>query len=197
LFPNADYKRADFGDLADLDYVIGMDSRVEEKDETFDLILSTQVAEHALAPIMYFKECFRLLRPGGWLICTTHGTYPDHGCPFDFQRWTADGLARDLTAIGFELDRMQKLTTNVRALMYLTQKFSGWVESPSTATDSVFRVFRSAMHRSPKMWQKMSDKAFPNNRIVEARDEGHELYLGLVAVGQRPDELTIKGSNPN
>lgn len=192
LFPNADYKRADFGDLADLDYVIGMDSRLDEEDEMFDLVLSTQVAEHTLAPIMYFKECFRLLRPGGRLICTTHGTYPDHGCPYDFQRWTADGLARDLLALGFKVDRMQKLTTNVRALMYLMQKFSGWVESPSKGTDSLFRVFRSAMHRSPKMWQRVSDRAFPGNRIVEAADEGHELYLGLVAVAQRPGNSTIK-----
>src|SRR6187431_2690649 len=46
LFPNAEYKRADFVEMDDLDYVIGGDSRVDERDSTFDLILSTQVAEH-------------------------------------------------------------------------------------------------------------------------------------------------------
>src|SRR5690242_7786990 len=34
LFPNADYRRADFGEMSDLDYVIWNDSRVEEEDET-------------------------------------------------------------------------------------------------------------------------------------------------------------------
>src|SRR5689334_4582859 len=45
LFPNSTYKRADFGEMSDLDYVIGNDSKVDDSDATFDLILSTQVAE--------------------------------------------------------------------------------------------------------------------------------------------------------
>src|SRR5262249_27613185 len=73
LFPNSDYRRADFGEMKELDYVIGNDSKVVEADRTFDLILSTQVAEHVSDPQTYFAECFRLLKPGGQLICTTHG----------------------------------------------------------------------------------------------------------------------------
>jgi SAM-dependent methyltransferase len=122
LFPNADYRRADFDAMADLNYVIGCNSRVDERDQTFDLILSTQVAEHVTSATDYFAECHRLLKPGGRLICTTHGIYPDHGCPYDFQRWTADGLKRDLETAGFSVAEMKKLTTNARALMYFLKR---------------------------------------------------------------------------
>ena len=186
LFPNADYKRADFGEMADLDYVIGTDSRVDEKDATFDLILSTQVAEHVSEPAVYFAECFRLLKNGGRFICTTHGTYPDHGCPYDFQRWTADGLARDLRNAGFEIERSLKLTTNARALMYLMQRFSGWFDSKSGLSSGVFRVMRSLMHRRPKFWQKLADRAFASNRVVPSDLEGHEFYLGITLVVRKP-----------
>src|SRR5690242_15339421 len=58
LFPNAEYKRADFGEMSDLDYAIGNDSKLDEADGIFDLILSTQVAEHVTDPDTYFAECF-------------------------------------------------------------------------------------------------------------------------------------------
>src|SRR5687767_9468824 len=48
LFPNAIYKRADIEqvDDNDLDYLLDQRSNVNEADETFDLVLSSQVAEH-------------------------------------------------------------------------------------------------------------------------------------------------------
>jgi len=186
LFPNADYRRADFEAMSDLDYVIGNDSCVEEADETFDLVLSTQVAEHVMSPPGYFEECQRLLKQGGRLICTTHGTYPDHGCPYDFQRWTADGLRRDIEATGFTVTEMKKLTTNARALMYFMQRFSGWFDSSSAGAYSpLLRMYRSYLHRRPKRWHTLADKLFASNRVVDAKLPGHEIYVGLFAVAER------------
>jgi len=186
FFPKADYNRADFDAMSDLDYVIGNDSRVDEADATFDLILSTQVAEHVSSPSGYFAECYRLLKPGGRLICTTHGTYPDHGCPYDFQRWTADGLRRDLASVGFSVIEMKKLTTNARALMYFMQRFSGWFDTPSGGVFSpLLRVYRSYLHRRPKGWHKLADKLFSANRVVDAMTDGHDLYVGLMAVAEK------------
>jgi SAM-dependent methyltransferase len=183
LFPNADYRRADFDAMADLNYVIGCNSRVDERDQTFDLILSTQVAEHVTSATDYFAECHRLLKPGGRLICTTHGIYPDHGCPYDFQRWTADGLKRDLETAGFSVAEMKKLTTNARALMYFLQRFSGWFDSSSGGIYMpLLRVYRSFLHRRPKSWHKLADRLFPNNGVVDSAAPGHEFYVGLMAI---------------
>ncbi|MBK8151172.1 MAG: hypothetical protein IPK58_23945 [Acidobacteria bacterium] len=46
FFPNADYKRADFQEIDGVDYTIESDSKIGAEDEAFDIILSTQVAEH-------------------------------------------------------------------------------------------------------------------------------------------------------
>ena len=186
FFQNADYRRADFGEMSDLDYVIGDDSRVDEKDETFDLILSTQVAEHVTNAAGYFAECYRLLKTGGRLICTTHGTYPDHGCPYDFQRWTADGLKRDLELAGFAVAEMKKLTTNARAMMYFLQRFSGWFDSTSGGIYApVLRIYRSYLHRRPQTWHKLADKLFSGNRVIDGGTEGHDFYIGLMATAKK------------
>jgi SAM-dependent methyltransferase len=182
LFPNADYLRADFTGV-DLDYVIGEKSKIDEADEVFDLILSTQVAEHVEDPHSYFAESYRLLKKGGRFICTTHGTYPDHGCPYDFQRWTADGLKRDITAAGFSVVETYKLTTNARAIMYLLRRFTGWIDTASSGLWAfLFRVFRSFIHRRSKFWHRLADGLFSKNRVVAASADGHEFYIGLTVV---------------
>ncbi|MBK8809921.1 MAG: methyltransferase domain-containing protein [Acidobacteria bacterium] len=191
FFPNADYKRADFQEIDGVDYTIESDSKIGAEDEAFDIILSTQVAEHVEDSARYFDECFRLLRVGGRLICTTHGTYPDHGCPFDFQRWTADGLKRDLERSGFAVVEVYKLTTNTRALMYLIQRYSGWFESPSFLFNLFLRPLRVLFHRAPGVWQRVADRFFPGNRVVLSETPGHEFYLGLVACAVRHRDLNV------
>jgi SAM-dependent methyltransferase len=187
LFPNSDYRRADFVEMSYLDYVIGDDSRVSEADAVFDIVLSTQVAEHVSHPAGYFAECFRLLKPGGRLICTTHGTYPDHGCPYDFQRWTADGLRRDLIAAGFSVLEIKKLTTNARALMYFMQRFSGWFDTETKGFWAAWlRVYRSLLHRRPRLVHRLADKLFSNNCVVDSAEPGHEFYVGVMAIAERP-----------
>lgn len=185
LFPKANYKKADVGEVSNIDYVIGYDGRIDEEDETFDLILLTQVAEHVHYPREYFDECYRLLRLGGLLLCTTHGNYPEHGCPYDFQRWTAEGLARDLVRSGFEIDQVLKLTTNGRAVMYLIQRFSGWFETPSSIISPFFRIIRSFMHRFPRVWHRLADNAFQSQRIVETSEAGNEFYIGLLVAARK------------
>jgi len=183
LFPEAEYKRADFAEMSGIDYVIGNNSVVDEADGSFDLIFSTQVAEHVSDPRAYFAESHRLLKTGGRLICTTHGTYPDHGCPYDFQRWTAEGLKRDLEFAGFTVAKMYKLTTNARALMYFVQRFSGWFDTSSSGVYApILRIYRSFLHRRPKTWHKLADRLFSENQIVDSTEIGHDLYVGLMAV---------------
>src|SRR5262249_9745331 len=128
LFPHADYRTADVGPslvlrngfvatparneaFATPDYTISADGSVETESSTFDYVLSTQVLEHVVDPQMHLAESLRILTPGGKLFLTTHGSYEDHGSPFDFRRWTADGLQYDLRKSGFEVLSIDKITT--------------------------------------------------------------------------------------
>ncbi|HVU34452.1 MAG TPA: methyltransferase domain-containing protein [Opitutaceae bacterium] len=187
LFPNAEYRRADLPDTAEIDYVLRPDGGIDEADGRFDLILSTQVLEHVAAPGAYLRECHRLLAPGGRLFLTTHGFYEEHGCPYDFHRWTSDGLRIEVEAAGFRSEAVHKLTTGGRALLQLIEHHGGGLFAPRwhpfgmwlTAIRWVSRHRRAALHR----W---SDRFHDNYRVVPAADPGHPFFLALSIRAVKP-----------
>lgn len=72
-------------------------------DSSFDTIISTQVLEHVERPWIMAKEIARLTRPGGMCIVTAPFIVPYHSDPYDFFRYTKEGLASLFTNEGFEL----------------------------------------------------------------------------------------------
>lgn len=76
-------------------------------DGGFDLVLSTQVLEHASDPALYLNECYRLLRPGGRLLLSTHGLMVYHPDPVDYWRWTCAGLREQVDRAGLEVVRFE------------------------------------------------------------------------------------------
>jgi SAM-dependent methyltransferase len=190
LFPNAIYKRADHlqDGVDSLDYVLSEDSRVKESDNAFDFILSTQVLEHVGSPAIYLAECFRLLKRGGTLYITTHGTYPDHACPYDFYRWTTDGLTRDLVAAGFAVSRTEKLTTGPRAaLFHCDCQIDHLRTDRGTLVAHGMSALRWAYVRLRPWLHKTCDDYFPNNRIVMHNLEHHSLYIVAACLAQKPE----------
>lgn len=188
LFPHAEYHRAD-NEAAEpgLSFVLGADGAVPAPSSHYDLILSTQVLEHVAIPDRHLAECLRLLRPGGRLLLSTHGTYEDHGCPADYHRWTADGLRHALTQAAFEVQEITKLTCSGRALVQLLTHHHGGLHGPrwhpygawAAGTRFLFRRFRSAMHR----W---SDRFQSDYALQPADEGGMVLYLGLGALARKP-----------
>lgn len=187
LFPNSDYRRADIESIGDPEYLIDKDGTIPEKSHVFDVVLSTQVLEHVSDPYTYLAECFRLLKPGGKLLLTTHGSYEDHGCPYDFQRWTAYGLERDLKKVGFELLRIEKLTTGPRAIISLLERF---LDVTSISRKSFFGftywiiriIFRSYRH-----WIYLKlDKYCSENRMVPSYLPNHNIYIAIFCCANRP-----------
>lgn len=73
------------------DYVGSIENIPCGKD-SFDAVFSIQVLEHVPNPSLALREVARVLKPNGVLLLTTNFMYPRHGVPFDFFRFTPDGL---------------------------------------------------------------------------------------------------------
>lgn len=108
FFPDdADYVGADFPGNPDASLQLNPDGAVPADDSSFDVVVSTQVLEHVAEPQLHLSECFRVLRPGGQLLLSTHGVFAYHPDPGDYWRWTCAGLKREIERAGFELTRFE------------------------------------------------------------------------------------------
>jgi SAM-dependent methyltransferase len=189
LFPNAKYERADFVEVPGLDFKVSENSSVDgAPNSAYDLVLSTQVLEHVSDPENYLGECFRLLKPGGLLVLSTHGTFPEHGVPYDFQRWTADGLRNLVSKRGFEDISLFKLTTGIRAVFLLAEDY--WqslrdaTQGPSCLLWKVMDRFFVSNNARRNSW---IDSRFPECRVVSAPvGEKSAFYIGLFLMARKP-----------
>ena len=188
LFPNSSYQRADIPVITVTDFQIDDDGRVNAPSGAFDLVLSTQVLEHCPNPKVYLEEARRMLRKGGRILLTTHGVFEDHGCPFDFLRWTSDGLIRELRQTGFDVLRCQKLTTAGRAIAFLMERHGIWFRgSRRSAFGILIRVMQRVLFFRQSWFHAWCDSSFSNNRVVDGQEAGHSMYIALLAVGVRND----------
>lgn len=97
----ADYQGADIDGGHEVQ--LRADGSIAAAAATFDLVASFQVLEHVWDLATYLGESHRVVKPGGWLLLSTHGTWFYHPHPGDYRRWTAEGLRREIEAHGFKL----------------------------------------------------------------------------------------------
>ncbi len=89
----SDYVGVDIAEPSAAD-VIGPAEAIPLDDGMFDLVLCTQVLEHADDPARVVRELRRVIAPGGRVLVSTHGVQVYHPAPVDLWRWTHAGLER-------------------------------------------------------------------------------------------------------
>ena len=171
LPPGCDYVGADLRGNPLADVEIAPDGAVPVDDGSFDLVLSTQVLEHVEHPNRYLAECWRVLRPGGSLVLSTHGLMVAHGDPIDRWRWTGSGLRHLVGEAGFDVVEFRGLMGLGAAALQLFQ-FAVTRRLPPRAVRVVSGGMQSAI--------AAIDRRTPR----EARTED-ALVLALLA--QRPE----------
>lgn len=62
------------------------------QNESFDVVLATEVLEHCQYPQIVINDIQRVLKNDGICILSTRFVYPFHPCPKDYFRFTADSL---------------------------------------------------------------------------------------------------------
>ena len=74
--------------------VVGAAESLPFAESSFDVVVATQMLEHVPDPPQVIREVNRVLRPGGLLLLSTHGTTVYHPNPNDYWRWTQEGLPK-------------------------------------------------------------------------------------------------------
>ena len=104
LFPDScAFTMTDYMDGQDVDVVSDAHDFKEFPDEQFEGVFSASTFEHIQFPWVAAGALFRIIKPGGWLYVATHHTFPVHGYPFDYSRWTDQGLRSLFEWVGFEV----------------------------------------------------------------------------------------------
>jgi ubiquinone/menaquinone biosynthesis C-methylase UbiE len=88
------------------DYVCSADTLVMD-DETFDVVLMTEILEHLEKPQAALLQAARVLKKDGRLICTMPFLYPIHPDPYDYQRWTPRKIELEFEKAGLTVVKLE------------------------------------------------------------------------------------------
>jgi hypothetical protein len=101
----AEFLGTDIQDGPDVDIVADLHELTEVTgSERFDVILSASTFEHLKYPTLAAHELMKALKVGGQLYVQTHQSFPLHGYPNDYFRFSQDALASLFgTSMGFEV----------------------------------------------------------------------------------------------
>jgi SAM-dependent methyltransferase len=73
--------------------VVGDIHDIPRTDDSFDVVIATEVLEHCRDPQRAVDEIHRVLRDRGVCVLSTRFLYPYHPSPSDYFRFTHEGLA--------------------------------------------------------------------------------------------------------
>lgn len=68
----------------------------------FSGVLCSEVMEHVARPWVFLPAVRSCMRPGARIVVTTLFSFPEHGFPSDYYRYTREGLALLLADAGFK-----------------------------------------------------------------------------------------------
>ena len=105
-------------DTEDVDfYYDGMTLPFEK--EIFDSILCSEVLEHVPDLDVTLNELNRVLVLGGKLLITVPFVWPEHELPFDFRRFTVNGLSQVIKDHGFEIQKVNTSGTFIEVIIQM------------------------------------------------------------------------------
>lgn len=107
-FSHAIYESTDIEDSLDENenklhtFICSLDD-IPKSNNSYNIIINTQVLEHVEFPQKVINEFYRVLKPGGKLFLTAPQSAPIHEAPYNFYNFTSFGLASLFKNAGFKI----------------------------------------------------------------------------------------------
>ncbi|PKN18327.1 MAG: hypothetical protein CVU71_12540 [Deltaproteobacteria bacterium HGW-Deltaproteobacteria-6] len=120
LHNRQDVINVDFFPYSEIDIVADI-TDLPIKDGGVDFIINIAVLEHVDKAHVVVREMFRMLKPGGELLCYVPFVMPFHGAPQDFQRWTMPGMEKLFSE--FEIIEMGIGAGPTSAMLWIVQEW--------------------------------------------------------------------------
>ena len=114
--------------------------RLPFADERFDSIISSEVFEHIDNVEEILAELYRVLKDGGVMLLTVPFVYPKHCWPFDYKRYTTQGLKSLVANAGFECTECIASSSYWECIAQLKNVY--WEEEVQTKTVGGFLAKR-------------------------------------------------------
>ena len=89
----------------------------------FDVILCTQVLEHAENPMALMLEAKRVCKKDGVIVLSVPFVYPEHEVPFDFRRYSAFGVHQLADQLNFTVINLVKDSKAIEVITVLFNLF--------------------------------------------------------------------------
>lgn len=117
------YVGIDVGDNPDAEVIIKENDILPLENNSFDVVMSTQVIEHVDNLEQYMKECYRIIKPGGLFLLSAPATWQYHLSPIDVQRWTSYGIKKLITDYKFKVIDFEHILGQLAATSQLRLSF--------------------------------------------------------------------------
>ena len=88
-------------------------------DESFDVVVCTEVLEHVEELNITIQELRRVLKKGGLMFITMPFIWAEHEKPYDFRRFTSFGIKKVFTDYGFNIISHKKLVKGKNAFQQI------------------------------------------------------------------------------
>lgn len=88
-------------------------------DNSFDLVICTEVLEHAVEPFNLLMEMKRVVKERGILLITVPSMWGEHEVPYDFRRYTSYGIKNLVGKADLEILHFEKESPGVEAFIRL------------------------------------------------------------------------------
>lgn len=88
-------------------------------DNTFDAVFSSEVFEHVQKLEKVIGEVHRVMKPGATLLITVPFVWFEHEMPYDFRRFSVNGISELLKTQRFEISETYKTTRDFETIFQL------------------------------------------------------------------------------